>query len=138
MRIVLDTNVIISALIFGGLPRRILDLVTFGLCDFFYSPAIQGEVRRVLADKFGWEATQLDSRLPILFGWGTKVEPQVSLTIVEDDPDDNRILECAEASNADVIVSGDHHLLRLGSFRTIRIQSPREFLESEMWRSPIS
>ncbi|HKW75310.1 MAG TPA: PIN domain-containing protein [Terriglobales bacterium] len=53
MRIVLDTNVIISALVFGGLPRRIVDLAAFGLCDLFYSSQIEEEGRRVLADKFG-------------------------------------------------------------------------------------
>lgn len=134
-RVVLDTNVIISALVFGGLPRRVLDLAAVGLCHFFYSPQIEDEVRRILADKFGWETTELDSRLAALFGWGTRVEPETRVAVIKDDPDDDRILECAHAANAHVIVSGDHHLLQLRYFGIIPIQTPRQFLESKAWKT---
>lgn len=137
IRVVLDTNVIISALVFGGLPRRILDLAAFGFCEFFYSAQIEEEVRRVLVSKFGWDVKELESRLPTLLGWGTRVQPSSTIAIVEDDPDDDRILECAEAAKAHVIVSGDRHLLRLGSFERILIQTPREFLESKAWRTDV-
>src|SRR6266436_5584686 len=55
MRIVVDTNVIVSALVFGGLPRRVFEIVEGGLCEFYYSAEIEGETRRVLRDKFGWD-----------------------------------------------------------------------------------
>jgi hypothetical protein len=58
------------------------------------------------------------------------VESEVKLRVVEDDEEDNKILECALASRADVIVSGDKHLLGLGKFKKTKIVSPREFFDS--------
>jgi hypothetical protein len=55
MRIVADTNVIVSALVFGGVPRGVLEQAEAGRCDLFYSESIQREVRRVLEQKFGWD-----------------------------------------------------------------------------------
>ncbi len=67
MRIVLDTNVIVSALVFGGLPRQILELAEAGWWEFCYSDAIRKEVRRVLEGKFGWSNSKLDEILPVLW-----------------------------------------------------------------------
>jgi uncharacterized protein len=58
------------------------------------------------------------------------VKPKVKLNIVKEDPEDNKILECAVTAGADVIVSGDKHLLQLGKFKKTKIQSPREFFDS--------
>src|ERR1700719_4504352 len=110
MRIVADTNVIVSALVFGGVPRRVLELADSAVCELFYSEAIQVEVRRVLLEKFGWSDAKLDA--------------------VFDDPDDNRILECALSARATFVVSGDGHLLRLRKYKSIAIVSPRKFLET--------
>lgn len=128
MRIVVDTNVIVSALVFGGLPRRVFEAVESGACKFYYSTEIESETRRVLRDKFGWDEQRLDRYLPVLWGLGEQVMPRRRVNAVNEDPDDNRILECALASGADVIVSGDSHLLRLTAFEGIAILTPREFL----------
>jgi predicted nucleic acid-binding protein len=61
----------------------------------------------------------------------------VSLAVVTEDPDDDRVLECAVAAHADAIVSGDRHLLRLGSFKSIVIQSSRQFLDSKAWETAL-
>jgi putative PIN family toxin of toxin-antitoxin system len=58
------------------------------------------------------------------------VEPKVKVQIINEDAEDNKILECAQASNADIIVSGDKHLLKLGKFRKTRIQTLREFFDN--------
>ena len=58
------------------------------------------------------------------------VDPDFELNAVTDDPDDNRVLECAVAGNADLIVSGDRHLLRIGSYTGIAIVSVRQFIET--------
>jgi putative PIN family toxin of toxin-antitoxin system len=58
------------------------------------------------------------------------VKPKLKLQIIDDDVEDNKILECALASGADIIVSGDKHLLKLGKFRKTRIQTPREFFDN--------
>lgn len=60
----------------------------------------------------------------------TIVKPKLKLHIIEEDAEDNKILECALASRADIIVSGDKHLLKLGKFRKTRIQTPREFFDN--------
>ena len=58
------------------------------------------------------------------------VEPGESLKVIADDPDDDRVLECAVKGRADVIVSGDRHLLKLGRYRGVSIVTVRQFLES--------
>ncbi len=58
------------------------------------------------------------------------VAPRIKLYIISQDPEDNRILECAQAAGADIIVTGDKHLLQLGKFRKTRILTPREFFAS--------
>jgi putative PIN family toxin of toxin-antitoxin system len=129
IRIVLDTNVIVSALVFGGVPRGVLELAEAGRCKLFYSAPIQNEVRRVLAEKFDWPQAMLQEALPVLWGIGTLVSPRTTLNAVPDDPDDNRILECAVEARAQAIVSGDHHLLALHRYKSIPIVTPRQFLE---------
>src|SRR6266481_8108139 len=130
MRIVVDTNVIVSALVFGGLPRRVFEVVESGHCEFYYSAEIESETRRVLRDKFGWDEDRLDRYLPVLWRLGERVTPQRRVNAVKEDPDDNRILECALAAGADMTVSGDGHLLRLTAFEGIAILTPREFLST--------
>jgi putative PIN family toxin of toxin-antitoxin system len=129
IRVVLDTNVIVSALVFGGVPRIVLELADADRCELFYSDAIQVEVRRVLAEKFDWSPTMLREVLPIIWGMGTLVVPRATINAVRDDPDDNRILECAVEAKAHFIVSGDRHLLALKTYNSIAIVNPRRFLE---------
>jgi putative PIN family toxin of toxin-antitoxin system len=133
MRVVMDTNVIVSALVFGGVPRQVLELAADGAYSFYFSPSIRSETERILKEKFGWHRDEIGLRLGVFWGWGIEVDPKVPLVVIAEDPDDDRILECALEARARVIVSGDHHLLRLGSFRSVRIQSPREFLDSKAW-----
>ena len=136
MRIVVDTNVIISALVFGGLPREVLDGAATGVYFLYFSLPIQAEVKRILKEKFGWSAQEVQARTAVLWKIGVQVHPKVSLDAVPDDPHDNCVLECALAAGAHAIVSGDRHLLRLGSFQSIPIQTARHFLESRGWESP--
>jgi putative PIN family toxin of toxin-antitoxin system len=135
MRIVVDTNVIVSALAFGGVPREVMDLAVVGACSFYFSPAVRAEAEEALQEKFGWSPKEIAARTRSLWSMGNEVKPEVSLAVVIDDPDDDRILECALAAEADAIISGDRHLLRLGSFRSIPIYSPRQFLDSKAWEA---
>jgi len=129
-RVVADTNVLVSALQFGGKPRQLLDLATDGQVDLAISEAIIAETLRVLRDKFHnapeWVA-EADRQLRVITRF---VQPTESIQAIEADPTDDRILECAVAAEAEVIVSGDSHLLNLGSFRGIPIQRVAEFLGS--------
>ena len=135
MRIVADTNVIVSALVFGGLPRQVLDLAGAGMYSLYFSPSIQAEVERILAEKFGWGAEKVQTSARTLWSFGNRVDPAIALDVITDDPDDDRILECALAADAHAIVSGDRHLLQLNSFRSIPVMSPRQFLESKAWET---
>jgi putative PIN family toxin of toxin-antitoxin system len=135
MRIVVDTNVIVSALVFGGLPRKVLELAAEGVCAIYFSALIQAEVERILEEKFGWSRKEIGARCRLVWSWGTRVLPEASLTVITDDPDDDRILECAVAAHAQAIISGDRHLLRLDSFQSIPIQTPRQFLDGKPWEA---
>lgn len=127
-RVVADTNVLVSAIQFGGKPKQLLDLAVDGYVDLAISEAILEETLRVLRHKFHRtpeELRETDKHLRVL---GCIVTPSESINVIDADPSDDRILECAVAADAEVIVSGDQHLLVLGSFRGIPIQPVGEFL----------
>jgi putative PIN family toxin of toxin-antitoxin system len=130
MRVVADTNVFISALMFGGLPGVFLDLALSPEFTLVASKALLDELDEKLRGKFavsGRDALLIRARLE---GKADLVSPDFELNAVPDDPDDNRVLECAVAGKADFIVSGDRHLLRIGNYAGIAIVTVREFLES--------
>lgn len=133
VRIVVDTNVIISALVFGGAPRSVLDLAAAGLYECCFSQPIRDEVNRVLIRKFGWEEVRAEAAITRLSSWFIEIKPTGKLAVIKDDPDDDKILECAVAAGAQLIISGDRHLVLLGSFQSIRIITIRQFLEKKLW-----
>ncbi|NOY46208.1 MAG: putative toxin-antitoxin system toxin component, PIN family [Deltaproteobacteria bacterium] len=129
-RIVCDTNVIVSAVVFGGPPRRVLELVSEGKVAGALSLAICWEVEAVLLrPKFGLTGAQVAAIIEALRDTFYLVSPQETVDAVPDDPDDNRVLEAALAAGADRVVTGDRHLLSLESYRGIRVLSPAEFLK---------
>lgn len=87
------------------------------------------EVRGVLLNKFHWSEDRLDEALSELRDFTQFVIPTTTVTVVLEDPDDDRIIECAIASNSQFIVSGDKHLLRLAQYQTVRILKLSEFLK---------
>ena len=130
MRVVADTNVFISALVFGGLPGRFLDLALRRKFTLVISKALLDELDEKLRGKFavsGSDALAIRARLE---DNATVVDPDFELNAVPDDPDDNRVLECAVAGKADFVVSGDRHLLRIGNYEEIAIVTVRQFLET--------
>ena len=90
MRIVTDTNVIVSAFVFGGLPQRVLALGAKGAYVVCLSEAIQSEVDRVLSRKFAWNRDRINSSLRWLGKWVVILDPEPSLSVVKEDPDDDR------------------------------------------------
>jgi putative PIN family toxin of toxin-antitoxin system len=131
VRIVADTNVLVSALIFpGGSPETVYRLALEGRIDLVTSRPLLAELGRVLAEKFGWQAERAEEAVAQLIRLAEIVEPQHRVTEVAADPADNRVLEAAAEGNADAVISGDRHLLALGSWRGIRIESPAAFLEA--------
>jgi predicted nucleic acid-binding protein len=107
-------------------------LVRRGVVDLHVSAFILDEVGRVLGEKFGWENDRIGRALAQVRRVAAEVhEPGESIEAIKDDPTDNRILECALAAGARILVTGDKkHLLPLGSFRGISIVGLNDFLAS--------
>jgi putative PIN family toxin of toxin-antitoxin system len=133
LRVVADTNVYVSIFQFGGRLSQILELAVDRAIDLFVSTPIVMELSGVLAEKFCWSVDRVQQVIDTLALFCHSVTPQ-ELVRAAADPDDDRILECALAANAEVIVSGDTHLLELKSFRGIPIMNPRQFLDRAPWK----
>ncbi len=130
MRVVLDTNVVVSALIFpGGPPEAVYRLALEGRLELVTSEPLLVELGRVLSSKFGWERQRAEEAVSQLARVADIVESHEAVREIADDPADDRVLEAAAAGAAQAIVSGDRHLLRLGTWRSIEIERPAEFLE---------
>ncbi len=133
MRLVLDTNVLISALLNPhGTPSRLLAAWRRGEFELLVSPPLLAELGRVLARpplqaSLSKAAVSVDQLLMDLEETATLVESEEQVDVVADDATDNRILE-ASAGGADYIVSGDAHLLRLSEFRQIPVVTPARML----------
>ena len=129
MRIVLDTNVLISALLFGGNPREILDRVIRGEAILCISEPILTELGNVLQrSKFGFPHIIVNQISTELSAISELVLPIEKIQEITADEADNYILECAVEAHADYIVSGDSHLLELKKCRSIQVVSPQQFL----------
>ncbi len=129
MKVVADTNVLVSALIFpGGPPEVFYRLALERRIELVTSRPLLAELGRVLADKFGWEADRVEEVLGQLVRLGEIVDPDEKLAEIEADPADDRVLEAAYEGAVDAIVSGDRHLLGLGTWRGIVVHSPAAFI----------
>lgn len=134
MRVVVDTNVIVSATISANSPpARILRAWDEGRFELIVSTELVDEYRRALHyDRVRRFHRLTDEEIDAIihdYELSTiRVDPEYSLSTVVEDPDDNRILECAYAGNATCIVTGDRHLLALESYEQILILTPRDFL----------
>ena len=130
MRVVFDTNILVSALAFpGGQGEAALRRIIEERDELVLSKAILDELLGVLARKFARDAEELAHIAVFLGEVTTMVKPARRLKILKDEPD-NRILECAVAGRAAAIVTGDRALLALGEFRGVRVMSLREYLAS--------
>jgi len=128
-KLVLDSNVFISAVVFGGKPREILDLAVKGLIEVAISDDILEEIKEVLGGtKFQFSAKVVYALITEIENLADLVEPKEGIDAILDDPEDNRVLECAVESGANGIISGDAHLLALRTFGKIKIMNPDEFL----------
>jgi len=129
MNIVCDTNVLVSGILFGGNPREVLRLCSTLRVVNFISPDIMQEVEDVLRrPKIGLLPEQVYRIMGIFMETFTMVTPAITVNDITVDRDDNRILEAAHAAEAQVVVSGDKHLLELVSWRGISILTPADFL----------
>lgn len=120
LRFILDTNIVISALLWGGKPRELLELAEDSyVLQLYSSPALLAELQQVLSyPKFQSRIEATGRNVPgLLFAFRSIVtlfEPTIVPEVVARDPDDNHVIAAALAAKADAIVSGDDDLLSLG------------------------
>jgi len=132
LRVVLDTNVLISAILFGGKPRQILEKAIRGELRLCLSEPILEELKGVLQrSKFDYSPEMIQFILTELTGIADFVNPSETLNVVLEDPEDNRILECAVEAKANYIISGDFHLLKLSRYLNIEVLNAVAFLHEK-------
>ena len=135
MIVVLDTNMVVSGILVpGGSPGKVVDLWAHGVFTVAVSPALIKEYLGVLLQPKFQSVGSVEERTKILEALldlenTVTVLPKRPLNVVGEDPADNRVLECAGASGAECVVSGDRHLLALGQFGPAAILSPAGFLK---------
>ena len=129
MKVVLDTNVLISGIFFGGPPRAVLDAWAAGRFELILSPLMVDEYVRT-CDRLGasHQGLAYQSILASLIGHGTLVPDTTDSEPITADPDDDKFMLCARGSGA-IVVSGDQHLLDAAGWQGIRVLKPRDFLD---------
>lgn len=131
VKVVLDTNVLVSAAnFFGGNEFQVLLLAFQGRIDLYLSQFILDEVAKVLRAKFRWPEGRLDRTLVLLREWATIVDPAAGVAVIAGDESDNRILECCLEVGADYLVTGDQDLLPLQTFQETTIMNAGGFLQA--------
>lgn len=128
-----DTNVLISALFWGGLPRRVVDLAVAGRFQAITSPELINEFEEVLAEDFHLPQELLGLILRDTISYCEVVTPEAEVEVPIRDPADVKVLSCAISGRADFIITGDKDLLALKQLHSIRILTAREFLEAHAW-----
>ena len=130
-RVVIDTNVVVSALLFGGTPGKLISLWKEGRIKAFISKEIIDEYLRVLAyPRFNLSEMEIDYLLY------QEILPYFEITkiksgpiILEKDPPDDKFIYCAQASDSKIIISGDQHLLSMKKYGLIEILSPAQVIK---------
>ena len=131
IRVVIDTNVIISGLLFGGMPGRLIQLWKDKRILPLVSREILNEYLKVLAyPKFSLSEEEIKYLLyQEILPFFKVISVKQRTIIIKEDPSDDKFIRCARSGKAQVIISGDQHLLSLTSYRNITIFSPSQFLE---------
>lgn len=134
MRVTLDTNVIVSALLSPrGAPADVVQQWEQGVIEVATSPALVTKLERVLSydkiqQRLKLSEEALDTFVEQFRTMTLYVEPEQEVQVIAQDPDDNRVLECAIAAGSAYIVSGDTHLLGLKEYEGIVILDPNAFM----------
>ncbi len=133
MKIVLDTNVLISGIFFSGPPYQILKAWQAGQINIAISEEILTEYQSV-AQKLSKQFPSVDIKqiLKLITIHTEIVDPQGYEVTVCEDPDDNMFISCAIVSHSKVIVSGDKHLLTISGYQGIEVCKPRDFIDNHL------
>lgn len=131
MRLVLDTNVVVSALVWGGTPYKLLRAATDGDIELVASPALMDELREVLArehlaSRLAQQRSSVQQAIELYGELVIHISPLTAPRAVPRDKDDDQVVAAAIAASADLLVSGDADLLSMGSYEGIAIVSVTE------------
>lgn len=126
-RVVFDTNVLLSAFVFGGNPQKLFESARSGSLQLIISSSILFEFATILKTKFSWDDAYITDAVRTVGYCSELVKPITSINVLSDDQD-NRILECAIEGKADFIASGDRHLVDLKAHENIEIVKPKDLL----------
>jgi putative PIN family toxin of toxin-antitoxin system len=129
---VCDSNVYISAIVFGGIPRDVVMLGEQAQVQLLVSPELVVEVERVLTRKFDWEQRRVRRTCRPLWEAARLVKPVTGVSLCSD-PQDNHLLALALDGKAQYLITGDKDLLVLGAFRDTLIVTPAGFLAGKPW-----
>lgn len=129
-RVVFDTNVLLSATLWDrSVAQKLLIKCIQEDIQIFSSEEIVKEYKRVLTRDFGYVEEEIEKILEKVLQFLTLVVPYEHIDVVKEDPDDNKIIECALESEAEYVISYDKHLLNLRNYQGIQIIKPEEFLK---------
>lgn len=130
MKVIVDTNVLVSGIFFSGPPYEILNAWRDKRLQIVISPSIVEEYQRV-GKELGEQFSEIDIEpfMELLMLEGHLFNAPLLLNSVCEDPDDEKFIACAIASQTKIIISGDKHLLKLSGHKNIEIIKPRLFLE---------
>lgn len=137
MKVVIDTNVLMSGIFFGGVPGRVIAAWADGLVELVLSPEILDEYRRIGSDlgaRYPARATALSPVLTLIAMNATIVQAKPLAVPVSADAADDMFLAAAVAANANTIVSGDRHLLDVSGWQGIVVVTPRQFVDRHVRR----
>jgi putative PIN family toxin of toxin-antitoxin system len=133
MKIVLDTNVFISGIFFGGPPSQILKFWRESKLVIVLTQQILEEYQRVgeeISTKY--PSINIEPIIELFTIFGEFVQTKGITETICEDPDDNKFTECAVASQSKLIVSGDKHLLKISGYKDIEVLKPRQFVDTYM------
>jgi predicted nucleic acid-binding protein len=130
VKVIVDTNVLISGIFFGGPPRAVLEAWVAGRYELLVSPSMVDEYVRT-CDRLGTSHPNLEyqSILAAIVGHATLVADVPGSEPISADPDDDKFMLCADANGA-IVVSGDKHLQDVDGWRGVPVVKPRDFFES--------
>jgi uncharacterized protein len=134
MNLVLDTNTVISGLLWRGAPRQIFDLARSGSISLFTCPELLAELEDVLGRKkfmarLNMAQVTVDELVYGYAALATTIRVEKIVPVIKADPDDDIVLACAVAAKAEIIASGDGHLLDLKEYKGTRILTVNQVLE---------
>lgn len=126
MSVTLDTNEYVSALQFAGRPSHLLGMAKVGTLTIDISDHIEQELIRVLREDFAWDGYRIRFMAEQIRAITRRLKPVRTVAVV-DDPDDDKVIECALAGGSDYIITEDNALLRVGQYEGIKILRAADF-----------